>query len=223
MSRIATIVALAAAALLAACNEPSSRQERGENLYGYCRQCHGADASGTMAFRAPGLAGQHPWYIQAELDKFRVGARGDHPDDVDGLRMRPMSRTLANAEELSLVSEYIAELPTRPHPTTLDGDPERGRPLFTPCVQCHGERAAGNQQFNAPRLTVQGDWYLFAQLRKFKDGIRGADPIDTTGSQMRAMATTLVTEQAMKDVIAYISTLSSDDSGAPGPHLSQAE
>ena len=60
---------------------------------------------------------------------------------------------------------------------------------------------------NAPSLLGQHDWYHVAQLNKFKDGIRGANPQDITGSQMRPMAMTLVNEQAVKDVVAYIQSL----------------
>ena len=34
------------------------------------------------------------WYIEAQLGFFRNGGRGDHPQDIPGLRMRPMSRSL---------------------------------------------------------------------------------------------------------------------------------
>jgi cytochrome c553 len=48
---------------------------------------------------------------------------------------------------------------------------------------------------------------LLAQLKKFKDGIRGGTLADIEGSQMRPMATALADEQAMKDVVAHIATL----------------
>ena len=60
----------------------------------------------------------------------------------------------------------------------------------------------------APKLTGQADWYLLAQLHKFKSGARGAHKDDATGAQMRAMASTLVDDQAMLDVVAYVRTLS---------------
>ena len=44
-------------------------------------------------------------------------------------------------------------------------------------------------------------------LKKFKEGVRGTNPQDIGGMQMRPMSMTLVDEQAMKDVIAYIRTL----------------
>jgi hypothetical protein len=48
---------------------------------------------------------------------------------------------------------------------------------------------------------------MLAQLKKFKTGVRGANPADTTGNTMRAMSAILVDEQMMKNVIAHIGTL----------------
>ena len=189
------------------CRGAESREERGAELYGYCEQCHGASGEGNFEFRAPAIAGLPQWYVEAQLEKFRIGARGDHPDDVDGLRMRPMSRTLATRLEVELVSEHVASLPPVAPDNHLEpGDAEVGRQLFTPCVQCHGEDAGGKREQNAPPLRGHADWYIVAQLEKFKAGVRGTDPLDATGSQMRAMSMTIATEQAMRDVAAYIQT-----------------
>lgn len=207
-SRFLGFHALAAVLLSSfGCSGAESREERGMELYGYCEQCHGTRGEGKFEFRAPAIAGLPKWYVQAQLEKFRVGARGDHPEDLDGLRMRPMSRTLATPLEVELVSEYVASLPSVAPVAQLEpGDAERGRELFTPCVQCHKEDAGGDQTQNAPPLTGHADWYIVAQLEKFKAGIRGTDPLDATGSQMRAMAVGLADEQAMRDVAAYIAT-----------------
>ena len=87
------------------------------------------------------------------------------------------------------------------------GDAARGKTLFTPCSACHGPDGAGKEQVKAPPLNHASDWYLLAQLKKFKEGIRGGTPADIEGAQMRPMATALTDEQAMKDVVAHIATL----------------
>jgi cytochrome c553 len=66
--------------------------------------------------------------------------------------------------------------------------------LFTPCVACHGEVAQGKTELGAPALAGQGEAYLARQLSNFKAGIRGADPRDAGGAQMKAMALTLADE-----------------------------
>jgi cytochrome c553 len=47
---------------------------------------------------------------------------------------------------------------------------------------------------------------MLSQLKKFKSGVRGGAN-DTAGAMMAGMANSLVDEQAMKDVVAYIRTL----------------
>ena len=51
------------------------------------------------------------------------------------------------------------------------------------------------------------DWYLLSQLKNFKQGLRGHDPMDLDGRQMGLMVQTLHDDQAMQDVVAYINTL----------------
>jgi cytochrome c553 len=56
------------------------------------------------------------------------------------------------------------------------------------CIACHGDAAQGNAALGAPALAGQGAAYLERQLKHFKTGVRGADPRDTLGAQMKPMA-----------------------------------
>jgi cytochrome c oxidase subunit 2 len=185
----------------------SGDTQRGATLYVYCAQCHGEDGSGYEKFRAPAIAGMPAWYVESQLHKFQDGARGDHPDDVDGLRMRPMSRTLKSDDDVQAVAAYVESMgPANPSPTVEGGDARKGKQLYATCVSCHGEKAEGKLENKGPPLTSTSDWYLMAQLKKFKAGIRGTDGEDVTGGQMRPLAVSL-DDQAMKDIVAYITTL----------------
>jgi cytochrome c553 len=181
---------------------------RGAELFELCVQCHGPDGGGDRLALAPAIAGLSEWYVRAQLEKFRGGHRGLHPDDVGGLRMYPMSRTLDDDADLQAVAAYVASLPpVYPEPELEGGDPARGQQLFTPCVACHGQNAEGLEALGGPNMKVSNDWYLLTQLQHFKAGVRGAAPGDASGARMRPMSMVLVDEQAMMDVIAYIMTL----------------
>lgn len=91
------------------------------------------------------------------------------------------------------------------------GDAAAGQALYATCAACHGQQGEGNPALNAPALAGQADWYIVRQLQYFKAGIRGTDPNDTFGMQMRPMAMTLATDQAVADVAAYINTLPAAD------------
>jgi len=85
-------------------------------------------------------------------------------------------------------------------------DDAAGKSLYTTCQACHGAKAEGNIGMNAPSLTWHSS-YLKRQLHNFKAGVRGSDPRDSGGSQMRAMAATLTNETAIDNVVAYIESL----------------
>lgn len=179
---------------------------RGEVLFGLCGQCHGTDGEGSELLLAPAIAGLEPWYVEVEIGKFRSGARGAHPADVAGLRMRPMSRWLTNEADMAAVSAYVGSLPAVPIEATLSGDAAKGAATYALCSSCHGADGSGNPAMNSPSLIHTSDWYQLTQLENFKRGVRGG-PADPQGALMRGFATMLADDQAMKDVIAHVMTL----------------
>lgn len=207
---VVSLATLAVVSLLAACSTTSKPGlARGRQLYDTCLPCHGARGEGSATLAAPAIAGLPAWYLEEQLVKFRGGVRGAHPDDVEGHRMRPMARTLYRDGDLESVVEYVAALPPVTMPATLaGGDAGAGATQYAAlCIACHGGSGEGSEALHAPAITRQSDWYMLAQLRKFKSGMRGAHPDDIYGSQMRAMSMVLEDEQAMRNVIAYVKTL----------------
>jgi cytochrome c oxidase subunit 2 len=118
-----------------------------------------------------------------------------------------MAMSLATPAAIENVVAYIATLPSKSTPVTVQGNVATGKQLYAVCAACHGQKAEGNAQLNAPRLAGQNDWYLVRQLEAYKKGLRGAHPKDTYGAQMKPMTATLTTDQAVKDVVAYITSL----------------
>jgi cytochrome c oxidase subunit 2 len=124
------------------------------------------------------------------------------------MRMRPMSLTLKTDEDLKAVAAFVASLPAvHPEPQISGGDPAKGQALFTLCTSCHAADGSGNQALFGPPLRNLPDWYMLRQLVKFKAGVRGSGQGDMSGALMMPMAATLTDEQAMRDVVAYITTL----------------
>jgi len=203
------LILLCATAIVACKTEAREGQAGGEILFqNNCAVCHGEDGGGKANIKAPAIAGLPQWYASAQLLKFREGARGTDPDDMEGMRMKPMAMTLRNDVEVDAVTTYIASLKPVPQETTLEGgNAEAGAAKYAVCTACHGPDGAGNEQLKAPPINQMSDWYLLSQLKKFKAGDRGTNPDDLTGQQMRPMAMTLTDEQAMKDVVAHIKTL----------------
>jgi cytochrome c oxidase subunit II len=185
----------------------ASEAELGKARFATCMACHGMAGEGNAALQAPSLAGQEAYYLKAQLKKFKEDIRGADSRDITGMQMKAMTMTLPNDQAVTEVIAYIHTFPVPKHKATLDGDPAKGKTFFATCAACHGADAKGNIALKSPALVHLPDWYIVAQLIKFKDGIRGAHPKDAEGLMMAPMAKMLPDEKAMKDVAAYILSL----------------
>lgn len=207
------LACLALATLSGACTsagagaEAPPREITGAELYRACTSCHGPAGGGDTQQGAPAIAGLPEWYVSAQLERFQSGIRGKHPDDVQGLRMRPMSLQLRTEAERVAVAAYVAGLqPVVNAPSIAGADATAGQQSFVMCVACHGPNGEGNQAVNAPPLAGLDDWYVALQIRKFRSGIRGTAPGDPTGPIMAAMSMAIPPD-AIDNVAGYVHSL----------------
>jgi len=200
----------------------SGDPEAGRTSYAACTACHGPQARGRRELNAPDLTGLGDWYIVRQLENFKSGARGSHPDDRYGPQMKPFAAML-DEKAMRDVAAYIETLPGHRAEHTVSGDIRRGRRLYRTCGNCHGPQGEGRWTANAPRLTGAQDWYMVRQLEHFRDGIRGRHDDDMYGNQMVDMSQYLVDERAVRDVVAYINTLSGPLSTDEGSSVASEE
>jgi cytochrome c oxidase subunit 2 len=179
----------------------------GQLAYAPCAACHGAQGQGNPLVNAPRLAGQDAWYLIRQLEYFKAGVRGAHPDDTHGQQMRAFAATLADREAMANLAAYVETFPVPPPTISVDGNPQRGARVWRNCSACHGSNGQGVQATQAPRLAGQDDWYLQRQLDHFRRGIRGRHPGDDYGWQMAEMAKLVRGEDATRDLIAHINAL----------------
>lgn len=203
-----TAVALACGLLAAGCARGEAHAiPTGEELYAACESCHGARGEGSVELSAPKLAGLPAWYLTRQLQRFRDGTRGKHPDDDKGLRMRAMARQMMSDAEVEAVVAYVAAMPdVEAIPTLPEPDAAAGAD-FAACAVCHGEKGEGNEAIMAPRIARLNDWYLASQIRKYRTGIRGAAEGDDVGAAMREMANKAVAPERIDNLAAYIQRL----------------
>jgi cytochrome c553 len=174
---------------------------------GLCTLCHGTDARGNAAVRAPRLAGLAPSYLGAQIKAYQANLRGIHPTDIPGNEMRFIAATLTDEAAVEEVLTRFSKGSPAASPSTVSGNAARGEQLYTSCAACHGSRGEGNETLKAPALAGGSDWYQLAQLRNFTQGLRGTEPADLAGQQMRAAAAALPDAEAAADVVAFINTL----------------
>jgi len=205
--RTLTVACLGVAMAFFALEAQAQDVAHGKDDYKLCASCHGFLGAGNQLVNAPALAGQESWYLQRQILNFRAGIRGADASDTHGQVMALMTKGLTLDQTIADIVAYIGTLPAANPAVTIDGNADNGRKLYTTCAACHGKNAEGNAMLNAPALQGIDDWYQLRQLQLFKDGSRGAHAEDTYGQQMRPMALTLIDDQAMRDVVTYISSL----------------
>jgi cytochrome c oxidase subunit 2 len=200
----------------------------GEELSVVCVFCHGDSLQGNDRRDGPALAGLEAWYLELQMHNFRDGIRGGLAEDVPGQVMHFARGMLRNDFTISSLAEYISGLEAgkpqagnavgaRPYiwdspyaglDPSISGNAEAGRGTYsTVCTVCHGEDGTGNEALGAANLNYLSEIYMVRQLMYFRDGIRGAHPEDTRGQQMAVMAKLLTDDQAIADMVAYISGL----------------
>jgi cytochrome c oxidase subunit 2 len=183
--------------------------ENGKAKFVVCEACHGKTGSGSKEIGAPRIAGQNHWYEERQLRNFKAGIRGEKPEDIFGVVMRPMSFTLTTDQDIVDVVAVLGTLDPDILPETVTGgDVPKGKEIFTICAACHGDDGKGIEVLSAPRLAGIPDWYLLRQLQNFEKGLRGTHADDIFGRQMGIIQKLMLADnQAFLDVIAYINTL----------------
>ncbi|MGB4246160.1 MAG: c-type cytochrome [Pseudohongiellaceae bacterium] len=115
-------------------------------------------------------------------------------------------------------ADYDAWLSRQPTYAQLAGmsapNAAAGQQQYAVCASCHGQQGEGNPALNAPKLNGLQSWYIERQLKYYQQGVRGAHPDDVYGRQMAPMASMLSTDEAVRNVAAYISQLPVTDAPA---------
>ena len=83
-------------------------------------------------------------------------------------------------------------------------DTTAGAQQYAVCASCHGQQGEGNRAMNAPKVNGLDSWYVERQLKNYQQGLRGAHPEDIFGRMMAPMASMLTTDDAVRNVSAYI-------------------
>jgi cytochrome c oxidase subunit II len=83
---------------------------RGEEIFVTCKSCHGSDGQGIWALNAPRLKGSNDWYIARQLENYKQGIRGSHPQDLYGKQMSLLTIMLRDEQAINDVVAYINTL-----------------------------------------------------------------------------------------------------------------
>jgi cytochrome c553 len=203
---VMSITAVAQEATQAATAKPDLAKA-GQIATQVCAACHGADGNSAAAAN-PNLAGQGADYITLQLMHFKAGVRVN-------ATMQAMAATLSDADMKALGIYFSQQKPKglgAKDPALVKagqklwrgGDEASDVPA---CAACHSPDGAGIPK-NYPRLAGQYADYVYAQLKAFQSGGRGADPggKDVNGRIMASIAHDM-TDAQMKAVADYAAGL----------------
>ncbi|MCB9763829.1 MAG: c-type cytochrome [Alphaproteobacteria bacterium] len=127
---------------------PTPAVKGGAEAYTPCAACHGAAAEGVAALHGPALRDQDPAYLRLQLQAFRDGQRGTHPEDTYGQQMAALAAGLDDATIDLLVAHIGALRPPlpEPEPVAITASREEGLAAFADihavsthprCMNCH--------------------------------------------------------------------------------------
>ncbi len=143
--------------------------DNGKKIYPLCASCHMKNGWGKPDGSFPVIAGQHRNVLIKQLSDIRNKHR-DNPT------MYPFTdpESIGGMQGISDVTAYIASMEKDPTPGMGDGKQvELGKGIYQKrCLQCHGDKAQGNNEAFFPSLKGQHHAYLLRQLKWIRDGYR---------------------------------------------------
>lgn len=83
---------------------------RGEKIFTTCASCHGPGGQGIWSQNAPRLEGGDDWYLARQLENYKQGIRGSHPQDLYGKQMMLITIMLRDDQAISDLVAYINTL-----------------------------------------------------------------------------------------------------------------
>jgi cytochrome c553 len=169
-----------------------------------CAACHGSDGVSISAAN-PSLAGMPATYIVSQLKAFKSDMRNNAV-------MKGFAATLSD-DDMKAVGAYFADQKPRILGYKDKALAAEGQAIYRAgvasrqipaCAGCHSPTGAGMAQY--ARLGGQYSEYTIAQLTAYKTGARGANPKDTNGNVMAAIAGRL-TDREIKALAEYVQGL----------------
>jgi cytochrome c553 len=170
-----------------------------------CFRCHGLQGAGDPTGAFPRLADQSAWYLFKALQDYATERRHNPI-------MTPIAKALTTGQ-MEDVAAYYAAIEDAPYPPPPEVDPQvlqMGGALSAigaaeqgvqACVNCHGPEGAGMPP-TYPYLAGQHAPYLELQLRLWKEGKRGGDPLNVMKNISERM-----TDEQIEAVSLYFASL----------------
>jgi len=190
--------------ILTACNSgPSPKLEmleaKKQQVINICQSCH---IQGER-LGAPRLEGLEAWYMEEQVEAFHAGSRGSDKNNLQAHQMFEAMK-LIDEDDAIEAAEWFAGQKRPSFLQAQQGDAQNGAKLYKDnCYKCHSS-GMGKLMSRSPEVAGMESWYLLAQLRKYKKGLRGVHEDDGHGQKMR-QAVIDMDDKDFLDLVAYLS------------------
>ena len=200
-------------ALLAGFSAPAQAQdlERGEELFQLCGTCHGAEGEGNELYLAPAIGGMPLWYLEGQLAKFRDGGRGHalrrprrHAHAAHGDVAAHRARRRPEGRRRLRGGAARAEAGRRRCPAAT---PRAAPPTMRCARRATARPARVCRPPTARRSPTRATGTCSRRSSASRPACAARARATANGAVMRGMASILQDEQAMKDVIAHMTSL----------------
>ena len=172
--------------------------EAGSDRALLCSYCHGDNGNSKKPV-IPNLAGQNPFYLLDQIDRFSDGRRKNFV-------MNSLAKSFTAEDKINLAIFYSS---MDVKPINIDRQLAKvGRSIFnTKCSSCHGPKGLGNKTF--ARLAGQQTTYVTNTLFRFRDNARSSDSSRETTRQSSLMESVVknLTDEQINALAAYVGQL----------------
>ena len=170
----------------------------GEDRALLCKFCHGKDGN-SLKPNVPNLAGQNPYYLLEQIEKFATRERDDYV-------MSPLAAEFSPEDKVNIAIFYYSN-PVKTQ--VVDGElAEKGETLFRLiCSSCHGTDGRGNEKF--ARLAGQKMVYVESVLKGFRQNATNPDSKSAAGRKSKTMegVAKKLTDTQIQQIAAYVAQL----------------
>jgi len=149
-----------------------------------CSACHGSQGEGNPQLNAPKLAGQAGWYLERQLQDFKIGIRGAarRIHTANKWSRLPRRSPMHGDKERRCLYQLLADASPQ---GTVSGNPEKGAGHYETCAYCHGSDGQGVWSTNAPRLSHMKRLVHEAPDPELPARVRGSHPKILAGADGR--------------------------------------
>ena len=178
--------------------------DAGQAKAAVCAACHGADGN-SMVPMWPKIAGQHPAYIERQLELIKSGSRP--VPEMAGIAMGLSEQDMADLA--AYFSSQVTTSGTTEEALRINGErlyrAGNSNTDIPACMSCHGPVGEGNPLSGYPSLAGQHTVYTGKMLKGFRSGQLWGD--DDSNSKIMTEVTLRLTDDEITAVSSYIQGL----------------